>query len=91
MPVFVFAVLIALGSQWVSKAVKKLVQFEEWARRVTGAIFVIVGVRYCLIYIFEVQLLRFRSRGQAAPIARVRNGMLSTPALNSISLPTSRT
>lgn len=56
MPVFVFAVLIALGSQWVSKAVKKLVQFEEWARRVTGAIFVIVGVRYCLIYIFEVQL-----------------------------------
>jgi threonine/homoserine/homoserine lactone efflux protein len=55
-PVFVFAVLIALGSQWVSKAFKKLVQFEKWARRVTGAIFVIVGVRYCLIYIFEVQL-----------------------------------
>ena len=55
-PVFVFAVLIALGAQWVSKAFKKLVQFEKWARRVTGAIFVIVGVRYCLIYIFEVQL-----------------------------------
>jgi cytochrome c biogenesis protein CcdA len=55
-PVFVFAVLIALGAQWVSKAFKKLVQFEKWARRVTGAIFIIVGVRYCLIYIFEVQL-----------------------------------
>ncbi len=55
-PVFVFAVLIALGAQWVSKAFKKLVQFEKWARRATGAIFVIVGVRYCLIYIFEVQL-----------------------------------
>lgn len=55
-PVFVFAVLIALGSQWVSKAFRKLVQFEKWARRVTGAIFIIVGVRYCLIYIFEVQL-----------------------------------
>ena len=48
--------LIALGSQWVSKAFKKLVQFEKWARHVTGAIFVMVGVRYCLIYIFEVQL-----------------------------------
>jgi len=55
-PVFVFAVLIALGAQWVSKAFKKLVQFEKCARRVTGAVFVIVGVRYCLIYIFEVQL-----------------------------------
>jgi cytochrome c-type biogenesis protein len=55
-PVFFFAVLIALGTQGVSKAFKKLVQFEKWARRVTGAIFVIVGVRYCLIYIFEVPL-----------------------------------
>ncbi len=55
-PVFVFAVLIALGRQWVSTAFRKLVQFEKWARRATGAVFVTVGVRYSLIYIFEVQL-----------------------------------
>ncbi len=54
-PVFVFAILIALGAQWVSRVFKKLVQFEKWARRVTGVVFVIVGVRYCLLYIFEVQ------------------------------------
>jgi cytochrome c biogenesis protein CcdA len=56
LPVFVFAVLIALGAQWVSKAFKKLVQLEKWARRVTGAIFVLVGTPYCLLYIFEVPL-----------------------------------
>jgi cytochrome c biogenesis protein CcdA len=56
LPVFVFAMLIALGAQWVSKAFKKLVQFEKWARRVTGAIFMLVGAYYCLLYIFEVQL-----------------------------------
>ena len=56
LPVFVFAVLIAMGAQWVGKAFKRLVRFEKWARRVTGAIFVLVGVRYCLIYIFEVQI-----------------------------------
>ena len=55
-PVFVFAVLIALGAQGVSKVFKKLVQFEKWARRITGAVFIIVGIRYCLLYIFEVQL-----------------------------------
>lgn len=55
-PVFVFAILIAVGAKWVSTAFQKLVQFEKWARRVTGAIFMIVGLRYCLIYIFEVQL-----------------------------------
>lgn len=56
LPVFVFAVLIALGAQWVSRAFQKLVQLEKWARRVTGAIFVLVGLYYSLLYIFEVQL-----------------------------------
>lgn len=56
LPVFVFAVFIALGAQWVSKAFNRVVQFEKWARRITGMIFVLVGIRYCLNYIFEVQI-----------------------------------
>ncbi len=56
LPVFVFAALIALGSEWVSRAFERLATVEKWARRVTGAIFVLVGIRYCLNYIFEVQL-----------------------------------
>lgn len=56
LPVFVFAVLIALGAQWVSRAFNKLVQLEKWARRVTGVIFILVGIRFCLNYIFEVQV-----------------------------------
>lgn len=55
-PVFVFAILVATGTQWVSGTFNKLVQWEKWARLVTGAIFVLVGVRYCLNYIFEVQI-----------------------------------
>jgi threonine/homoserine/homoserine lactone efflux protein len=56
LPVFVFAVLIALGAQWVSKAFKRVAQFEKWARRITGTVFILVGLRYCLNYIFEVQI-----------------------------------
>lgn len=56
LPVFVFAMLIALGTQWVSKAFNRVVQFEKWARRITGIIFILVGIRYCLNYIFEVQI-----------------------------------
>ena len=56
LPVFVFAVLIALGAQWVGRAFNKLVRFEKWARRVTGVIFILVGIHFCLNYIFEVQL-----------------------------------
>lgn len=56
LPVFGFAVLIALGAQWVSKAFKRVAQFEKWARRITAAVFIVVGTRYCLNYIFEVQI-----------------------------------
>jgi cytochrome c-type biogenesis protein len=54
LPVFVFAILIALGTQAVGRAFEKITQFEWWARRVTGVIFLVVGVYYCLAFIFGV-------------------------------------
>ena len=56
LPVFGFAVLVALGAQRVSKAFNRLVEFEEWARRITGAVFILVGLKLVLNYIFEVQI-----------------------------------
>ena len=54
LPVLVFAVLIALSAQSVGKAFNKLTQIEWWARRITGVIFLGVGIYYCLKFIFEV-------------------------------------
>lgn len=54
LPVFVFAVIIGLGIGSLGAAFHKLQRFEWWARRVTGVVFVLVGVYYCLEYIFEV-------------------------------------
>jgi cytochrome c-type biogenesis protein len=56
LPVFGFAVLVALGAQRVSKAFNRLVEFEKWARRITGAVFILVGLKLVLNYIFEVQI-----------------------------------
>jgi cytochrome c-type biogenesis protein len=56
LPVFVFAVLLALGAQWVGKAFNQLVRLEKWARRVTAVVFLLVGILFCLNYILEVQL-----------------------------------
>jgi cytochrome c-type biogenesis protein len=50
LPVFVFAVLIGLGAQWVAKAFDKLTQVEKWARRVTGVIFLAVGVYFIAVH-----------------------------------------
>ncbi len=56
LPVLAFAVLVALGIQWVGKAFQRLARFEIWARKITAAIFIVVGIRFCLNYIFEVQI-----------------------------------
>ncbi|MHB1036547.1 MAG: aromatic aminobenezylarsenical efflux permease ArsG family transporter [Pirellulales bacterium] len=52
LPVFVFAVLIALGAQSVGKAFNRLSQIEWWARRITGGVFLAVGIYLSLKYIF---------------------------------------
>lgn len=54
LPVLAFAVLIAMSAKRVARAYNKLTAFEKWARRITGAIFILVGIYYCLAYIFEV-------------------------------------
>jgi len=54
LPVLVFAVLIAFSAKSVGTAFNRLAQIEWWARRITGGIFLVVGVFYSLKYIFEV-------------------------------------
>ena len=54
LPVVVFAVLIALGAKRVGEAYNKIVPFERCARRVTGGVFILVGIYYSLAYIFGV-------------------------------------
>ena len=56
LPVLVFAVLIASGAKRVGEAYDRIIHFEKWARRVTGVIFIFVGIYYCLTHIFSVQL-----------------------------------
>ena len=36
-------------------AYNKIVPFEKWARMITGGIFILVGIYYCLAHIFGVQ------------------------------------
>ena len=53
-PVIVFAMMIALGARSIGVWFQKLTRAELWARRITGAIFIAVGIYYSLVYIFEI-------------------------------------
>jgi cytochrome c biogenesis protein CcdA len=44
LPVIVFAVIIALGSQALGKAFGAVTSFESWARTITGAAILLVGL-----------------------------------------------
>ena len=54
LPVLVFAVLIVVGTRAVGQAFNRITQFELWARRITGGLFIGIGVYFCLAFIFRV-------------------------------------
>jgi len=50
LPVFVFGLLVALSAGVMAKAFHKVSQFELWARRITGVIFLFIGIYFTLAY-----------------------------------------
>jgi cytochrome c biogenesis protein CcdA len=54
LPVVVFAIVVALGAHSLGRLFDQVTRVERWARRVTGVVFVGVGIYLSLVYIFEV-------------------------------------
>ncbi len=52
-PVLGFAFLLALSAQLVGKAYYKIATFELWARKITGLVFILAGIYYCLRYLLH--------------------------------------
>lgn len=52
LPVALFAILIASGVHSIAKIFNKITAFELWARRITGVIFIAIGIYFCLVYVF---------------------------------------
>lgn len=56
LPVIVFAFVIAMSTRMVGVMFNKLKTIEKWARRITGVVFILVGIYYTLVYIFGINL-----------------------------------
>jgi len=54
LPVVVFAILIAMGAHYVGKVFHRITLFERWARKITGIIFIGIGIYFSLKYIFQL-------------------------------------
>jgi len=56
LPVVAFAILIAFGTRYVGTVFHRLSAIERWARIVTGALFLLVGLYLSAVHIFGWQL-----------------------------------
>lgn len=54
LPVIVFAFIIAFSFNSLGKAYNKLKQFEFWARKITGGVFILAGIYYVATHNFGV-------------------------------------
>lgn len=54
LPVFAFAVLLAVGTNWVGAAFNRLTQAEWWVRRVTGAAILVIGFYLTMHHVWRV-------------------------------------
>ena len=52
LPVLAFALAIALGAKSLTQVFNRLGRVELWARRGTGVIFILIGIYFCLRFIF---------------------------------------
>ena len=57
LPVFILALTMAFGANFIGKTFNKFNKFERWIRYATATIFIIAGFYYCFKYIFRVFLL----------------------------------
>jgi cytochrome c biogenesis protein CcdA len=57
LPVLMFAILIAVGIQKLSDVFKKVALIEHRMRRLTGIIFIAVGIYYIFTHLFHMNLI----------------------------------
>ncbi|MCU0600409.1 MAG: aromatic aminobenezylarsenical efflux permease ArsG family transporter [Desulfobacterales bacterium] len=53
-PVILFAMIIAYSSRLAGQFFKRLALVERWLRRITGVIFILIGIYFCLKYNFLI-------------------------------------
>jgi cytochrome c-type biogenesis protein len=54
LPVLLFAFLAAAGAGYINTLYYRITKIEFYTKKVTGIIFIIVGIYYALAYIFEI-------------------------------------
>jgi len=53
-PVLISAIILAYASHIAGKFFNRLIAIEKWLRKISGAIFIFIGIYFCFKYIFGI-------------------------------------
>lgn len=59
LPVLLFAFIIAFSANQVGSVLNAINRFSLWAKNITGVLFILVGVLYCLTYLLGIPVPMF--------------------------------
>ena len=54
LPVVLFAILVGIGTNYVGIVFDKLTKIEVWIRRITGLVFISVGIYFIITFIIKI-------------------------------------
>jgi cytochrome c biogenesis protein CcdA len=54
LPVVIFAFIVAFSAHSLGMVFDRITVVEKWARRITGSVFIVVGIYLSLVYIFNI-------------------------------------
>jgi cytochrome c biogenesis protein CcdA len=54
LPVLLFAFLVAAGTEFINNLHYRITRIEFYTKKLTGIIFILVGIYYSLAYVFEL-------------------------------------
>jgi len=53
-PVFAFALVVVAGARSIDRLFRRITSIELWGRRITGTIFIAVGIYLSVVYVFGI-------------------------------------
>ena len=54
LPVVAVAIILATGARTIGQWFNRIQIIQTWAVRITGVLFIAIGIYYCLVHIFEI-------------------------------------
>ncbi len=55
LPVIAAAIILSISVQWLGRFFRSITRIERWTRRITAIVLILIGLYFCLAYLFNIR------------------------------------